>query len=299
MELKYSIFTTLVFLYFLVELIIGIVFKSVALQTDSFHMLSDLFALLIGMTSIKLSKQKRSEDYTYGLIRAETIGSLINSTFLISICFMLILESIQKIVEIDNNDSVVLKGGIDTVLITAGIGMGINVAGALMFGHGVSIEIESHSHSSHSVFLHILGDLLGSIIVIISGITIKFNDNPWVFYLDPIASILISIFISFSSLKLLKKVINILIHAVPVGLNVDSILSQILKIKGVKKVEEFHLWSLTPEIIIATAHLETENKNKNTLLAVKKVLHSNGIHSSSIQLGLETCCENCEFRCCN
>jgi len=295
METKYIIFTTLVFLYFLVELIIGITFKSVALQTDSFHMLSDLFALIIGISSIELSKRKRNDDYTYGLIRAETIGSLINSTFLISICFMLILESIQKIVEMNTQDSVILKGGIDTVLITAGIGLVINVVGAVMFGHS-----HSHSHASRSVFLHILGDLFGSIIVIISGIAIKFSDSSLVFYLDPIASIVITFFITFSSLKLVKKVIHILIHAVPVGLNGESILTDILKIKGVKGVEEFHLWSLTPEIIIATAHINAKsNKNNNsTLLQVKKVLHTNGIHSSSIQLGLETCCENCEFRCC-
>ena len=298
--ISYYFFAILVGLYFIVELTVGLVFQSIALQTDAFHMLSDLFALIISIISLRLSKKQRTDTHTYGWIRAEIIGGLINSVFLLAICFLLFLESIEKMVE--EKDTVVLKKNIDAVLVTAGIGLVINVVGLMAFHNPDRSEGTHRTHNHSAVSLHILGDLLGSVVVIGSGLAIKFGEGNWVFWLDPVASIIIIMFISVSSLKLAKQTTKILLHVIPSNVEQEALLQELKGVEGVLNIHEFHLWSLTSDIIIASSHVKIAGNQEIILLKIKRVLHDYEVHSSSIQIETAECpvCdEECQaLRCC-
>jgi zinc transporter 1 len=355
-EIKYGILIGLVGTFFIVELAVGIYAKSLSLQSDAFHMLSDLIALIIGLTCDILSKEKRRTNYTYGWIRAEIIGGLINSVFLLALSFSILISLIEKTIELSTTEleNPKLMEQIDTVLIVAGLGLAINLIGLVLFHehhhhpHQVPKSIEddnqvdqpridnqiaidisptspnilnyspnpppdppnpppdpsnpqpdppndppndplhsnSINHNHHGVWLHVLGDALGSVVVIISGLMIKYIESPYRFIMDPIASLLIMVAIAWHSWKLLQSTILILIHKNPY--DEDKILTEIKRIDGIEEIHEFHIWSLTSSINIASIHVKLchdcwNSMTDDVIRKINVIFHKNGIHSSTIQ----------------
>jgi len=315
---KYCLLITLVAGYFLTELIVGLYANSITLQTDAFHMLSDLVALCIGTGALLVLKRERHHRYTYGWLRAEIVGGLINSVFLLAVCFMLLIESILKIIELAHNTANDrLENEINLVLWVAVGGFVVNIIGLALFYnehtqlHSHDVGTKVHNHAQYAVLLHIIGDTLGSVLVIASSLLIKYTDGVWKFYVDPVASIVIILFISISSCKLLHSCIKILMHHWQ-GEPVKDIEQEILKINGIVNVHDFHVWSLNGKFSIATLHINLANSTKHKksgtdriLKKVKAVLHNYGIHCSCIQPEwtidcIEPSCEkNCDkLRCC-
>lgn len=144
----------------------------------------------------------------------------------------------------------------------------------------------------HGVFLHVLADALGSVVVIISALLIKFvphdplNKKHWTIYIDPTLSIIIVIIITISTIPLLKETSYILLQTIPRHLEIKRIKSQLLEsIPEINGIHELHVWRLTDAKIIASAHLNRINLSNYMLVAdkVKKFFHSIGIHSVTIQ----------------
>lgn len=334
------IMMVLVGIFFLAELIFGIVGKSLALVSDSFHMLSDGISLIVGFVAIRLAKKKRSSKLSYGWVRAEILGGLMNGVFLLCVAFFIILEAIQRFVEPVDIDKPIM------VLVVGFMGLVVNIIGMIIFsghhhhgpghdhdhGHGHSHSHGSHSHGAHDhhdhhhdeeegggghvheqavaaagasqkkkrhvnlnlagVFLHILGDFLGSIGVMITGtIILLFGSNglikqwPWVVYLDPIVSLILSIIIMSSTLPLVKNCTKILLQSVPDNINFQKIETELKDIDGIVDVHEFHIWQLINSKYIASLHVVVTKKQDFMKLAnkIKKVLHKHGVHSSTIQ----------------
>ena len=126
--------------FFLVEIIVGYATNSMALVADSFHMLSDVISLIIGFFALRYSKRsQRTERNTFGWQRAEVLGALVNSVFLIALCFSILVESLKRLVEPESLKNPVL------VLIVGAVGLAVNVIGLMLFhehGHG-----HGHGHS--------------------------------------------------------------------------------------------------------------------------------------------------------
>jgi zinc transporter 1 len=148
------------------------------------------------------------------------------------------------------------------------------------------------SMNMHGVFLHVLADALGSIVVIISALLIKFvphdptNAKHWTVYIDPTLSVIIIIIITISTIPLFKETSYILLQTIPKHLEIHRIKSQLLEtIPEINGIHELHVWRLTDEKIIASAHLNRKNLSNYMLIAdkVKKFFHSIGIHSVTIQ----------------
>jgi zinc transporter 1 len=238
----------------------------------------------------------------------------------------------------------VLESEINWVLITAGIGLAINLFGLLLFcrgGGGHSHHGHSHSHShinadleqtdpiledserhanynNHAVILHIIGDSLGSVVVIGSSLVIKYVPYSWKFYFDPLGSALIVIVIVISSIKLLKKCISVLLHKIPKSIttNYAEMLDRIRHIAEVSDIHEFHIWPLNNMIIIASIHIKlrtlsnssdnTPARTADTIIGeIKGIFHEYGIHSSTVQPEWEELCSepicrtNCNtYQCC-
>ncbi|KAL8584818.1 hypothetical protein ACOMHN_037523 [Nucella lapillus] len=329
---RFILMLTMTMCYFLVEIIVGYVTNSVALVADSFHMLSDVVALVIGLVSIRIAKWP-SRQNTFGWVRAEILGALVNAVFLVALCFSILTESIKRLFVLESirNPYLLLAVGVG--------GLVINVIGLFLFHshahshfHGnmkhdeenkkeefiigkneensnpegnpmasrgsITIEYEFHASASANakartshqlnmkgVFLHVLGDALGSVVVIISSLTIWLADGQWRFYLDPAMSFMLVILIFASTFPLLKESSLILLQTAPPFVNSDELQMKLSKVEGVIGVHEFHVWQLTGSRVVLSAHILCSNVLHYMKVAaiVKDLFHREGVHSTTIQ----------------
>ena len=132
--------------FMLVELIVGNWTNSMALVADSFHMLSDVIALIIAYISVRMSPRKWQRN-TFGYARAEVVGALINAVFLFALCFSIAVESLKRLLLIETIENPVM------ILIVGGVGLAINLVGMCLFGdvgHG-----HSHDGGGHGKMIKI------------------------------------------------------------------------------------------------------------------------------------------------
>lgn len=148
-----------------------------------------------------------------------------------------------------------------------------------------------HDLNMRGVFLHVMGDALGNIGVIISALVIWLTDYSWRFYVDPGISLLITIIILGSAIPLCKAASRILLQAAPPGLSIDHIKEDIERLPGVIGSHHLHVWQLSDTKIVASIHIQVDTQIKGEgserymrlARQVRKCLHAYGIHSSTIQ----------------
>lgn len=303
--------------FFLVEIIVGYVTNSMALVADSFHMLSDVISLVIAFLSIKMSPKKWSKN-TFGWARAEVLGALVNAVFLVALCFSILVESLKRFYkpEVIDEPELILYVGIAGLL--------VNVVGLCLFREHGHSHSRGHHHSlptveevvlqgleedindnrvgqavgappPHStggqlnirgVYLHILADALGSVVVIISSLVIWLTTWEQRYYVDPALSLVMVCLIMRSTSPLLVDSALILLQTVPTHIQMESLQRKLLQeVEGVLAVHEFHVWQLAGERIIASAHIRCKDLHDYMQVAerVKEFFHNQGIHSTTIQ----------------
>jgi len=139
----------------------------------------------------------------------------------------------------------------------------------------------------HSVFLHVLGDALGSVGVLISGFCIMFMPESWTIrkYIDPTISILISLILLKSSLPVVKQASRILLQAVPDNVNLSEVRAELEEVDGVVNVHDLHCWLLVDSLIIASLHVRVKRDVDfmRLMQSFRKILHRHNIHSWTIQ----------------
>lgn len=296
-------------LFMIVELSIGYLIGSLSLRADGIHMLSDALALIIGFYSLRATKRRSSLTATYGFARFEVVGALVNSVFLIAAAIEISIEALQRFSEpVDVLSE--LGREVDLMLIVGGSGLAINIVGLVIFasagqsshshshahGHGetapVAPEAHGHSHGGgmnmniRGVLLHVAGDALGSIAVIVSACVMKYTTHPFRFYCDPVVSLVIVLLILLGTVPLLRQSANILLQKVPLSVDVSQLRQQLLSVPGVLAVHDFHVWSLDSSRVIATLHVTLDRRISDFRRVqddLKMLLHSAGIHASTIQ----------------
>ncbi|PSN56152.1 hypothetical protein C0J52_03347 [Blattella germanica] len=299
----------LTLLFFLVEIVVGYVTNSMALVADSFHMLSDVAALVVAFLSVKMSPKKWSKN-TFGWARAEVLGALVNAVFLVALFI--------EVEEIHEPRLIVIVGTLGLVVNVVGLFLFHEHGSAHGHSHGgfsrshtrlthlVATDDnendetfrppvppppssvlgsdrkkdgrcqQNHSHNSNNasqmnmrgVFLHVLADALGSVIVIASATVVCLTDWEYRFYIDPALSLLLVLLILRSVWPLLQESALILLQTVPTHIQVDAIQRRLLdKVDGVLAVHECR--NLSEYMKIAEK--------------VKEFFHNEGIHSTTIQ----------------
>ncbi|KAK5131304.1 hypothetical protein LTR08_001143 [Meristemomyces frigidus] len=154
-------------------------------------------------------------------------------------------------------------------------------------GHG-------HSHGDlnmRGIFLHVMGDALGNVGVIVSALVIWLTDYSWRFYFDPAVSLVITIIILGSAVPLVKAASRILLQAVPLGISVDDIRDDIEDLPGIVSAHHLHVWQLSDTKLVASLHVqvafdfkaEGSARYMQLAIAIRQCLHEYGIHSSTIQ----------------
>lgn len=236
--LIFAIVLTLAFA--IVEAIGGWWSNSLALISDAGHMASDAVALAIAAFAAWISTKPPSSKHSYGLGRAEVVGAWISSLMMLGISIAVIIEAVERI-----HEPMHVKGL--PVIVIAFLGMLINILIAWLLARG------ERTLNIRAALLHVMSDILGSIAALIAGAVIYFTG--W-FPIDPILSMLISILIMWSALRLIRESLLILMEGVPGHININEVSDNMLTVKGVKDLHDLHIWTLSSGNIALSAHVD-------------------------------------------
>jgi cobalt-zinc-cadmium efflux system protein len=225
------------------ELIGGFWTNSLALLSDAAHVFMDLFALVLSLAAIHLAKFPASDTRTYGWHRAEILASLINGTTLLLIAFGILSEAWGRLLHPE-----AVKSKEMFIIASIGLIMNLIVAGQL---HG-------HSHDDlnvRSAFLHVIGDAIASVGVIIGGIIMLYTG--W-FVLDAVISIVIVVIIGWGAIRILREAGHILLEGVPANININELVDKMRAVTGINDIHHLHVWSICSHITALSAHIDVE-----------------------------------------
>ncbi len=257
----------------------GIYSGSLSLISDALHNFSDGLAIIISYYAIKISGRQNDIKRTFGYRRASIMAALLNSSVLIGISVFLFKEAYGKFVNPQT-----INGSM--IIWVALIGLVANALGVVLLEKG------SHDDMNiKSTYLHLLSDVLSSVGVVIGGILILFFKIYWV---DPLLTVLISIYILKESLGILKEAINILMQGTPENIDINKVVEDLKKIEGVEDVHHIHVWSLDEHNINFEGHVNVRDmlvsETKSIAERFEHILNEHhGINHSTLQF---------EYKCC-
>lgn len=250
--LKVAFTVTLAF--FFVELAGGLMFNSLALVSDAWHMLNDVFALLFALLASWVAGRPFDDRKTFGYYRSEVVAAFLNGIFLCVVVVFIFYEAFLRLM---------------SPVHVEGFGM-LVVAFLGLLANGVSAYVlhrsEGGSLNVRGAFLHVVADFIGSIGAISAALIIYFTG--W-FLADSIISIAIGFLILYSSGKLIVDSLNVLLEGVPPHINLKAVEEKILGESGVEGVHDLHVWCVTPDkMCILSAHVVVgEGVDQRSLLS--------------------------------
>ena len=244
----------------IMQLVGGILANSLGLLSDAAHNFSDVVALGLSLWAVRLGRRPATPTRTFAYKRAEILVALFNSTVLVAISVYIIIEAVRRMLHPTPVEGLF-------VMAFAGVGLIINGVSALL--------LRSHLESLNlrAAFLHLLGDAVTSLAVIVSGaIVYVWGWN----YADPIVSILVSLWIGRAAFSIVRSTVAVLMEGTPEGLELIDVVEAVLKVPGVVGVHDLHIWSISSTDLALSAHLEladaTLSETGELLVAVKAML---------------------------
>jgi cobalt-zinc-cadmium efflux system protein len=222
----------------------GLLSNSLSLLSDALHNLSDTVSIFIAWLAERAGRKPSSIRKTFGFRRIEILAALVNASALVAVCIYLVIEAWERLSNPQEVHGLVM-------MLTALAGLAGNLAGVLLLrkDSGRNINIRA-------AYLHLLGDTFSSVAVVAGGVMIYFFRIYWI---DPVLTILISLYILKETYALLKQVVNILMQAVPAGLRLEEVEKAILCIDGVANVHHVHAWNLTDQEVHFECHIDLKN----------------------------------------
>uniref|UniRef100_A0A8C2KZR2 Proton-coupled zinc antiporter SLC30A8 n=1 Tax=Cyprinus carpio TaxID=7962 RepID=A0A8C2KZR2_CYPCA len=279
---------SVVCLVFMVGEILGGYFAgSLAVLTDAAHLLVDLTSFIISLCSLWLSSRPATRTLNYGWHRAEILGALLSVFTIWLVTGVLVYLAVDRLIQ----DDFTIEGTV--MLITSGCAVLANIIMAFTLhqsGHGHSHGGLSggHSHTNASVraaFVHVIGDLLQSVSVLVSALIIFFK--PEYKIADPICTFLFSLFVLGTTVTIMRDIIIVLMEGTPAGVNYNEVREQLLRVKGVKAVHNLHIWALTMNQAVLSAHVaidDTVEPQEVLREMTQTCFTSYNFHSVTIQL---------------
>ena len=260
-------------LFLIVEVIGGFLTNSLALLSDAGHMLSDASALLLSLIAIHIAARPPTAKRTFGLQRFEILAALINGVTLVVISLIIFWEAYQRLF-----DPPQVASG--KMIIIATIGLLANIAAAFVLMRGDYKD----NVNVRSAFLHVLGDLLGSVGAIIGGILMW--SFGW-YIADPLISVIVAVLILLSAWRITKDSVNILLESTPSRIDSTAVESKLNQLAGVTKVHDLHIWTVTSGFDSLTCHLIVEDGLPSYPIlneALELLQHEFGISHATIQI---------------
>jgi len=313
----------------------GYLSGSLAIMSDAAHMFSDFASFLVSLFAIHLGSKKSTRRFTYGLYRAEVLGALITVMIIWFVTGVLLFLACHRLTkgdfEVEPNPMIVVASCAVIFNILLGLLLrGVPHSHAHSHGgggtghHNLVEEFEddannedtfvavsniknkekSHDHINlRAATIHVLGDLIQSIGVLISSVIIKIN--PEYKMADPVCTLLFSVIVFATTVTIIRDTFLILLESKPTGQNYDAIYNDLFNMDYVVKVHDLHIWSLTTDKIILSVHLAVESSVKTELIlqnAIKMLRIKHKISQTTIQVeqykaSMMNDCEQCQFLC--
>uniref|UniRef100_A0A8C3K2D9 Proton-coupled zinc antiporter SLC30A8 n=1 Tax=Calidris pygmaea TaxID=425635 RepID=A0A8C3K2D9_9CHAR len=258
---------------------------SLAVITDAAHILVDLTSFLISLFSLWLASKPPTKQLTFGWHRAEILGALMSMIIVWMVTGVLTYLASMRLLHPDYDiDATVM-------LITSACAVLANILLSLILhqtGHGHSHGARAGEHvnaSLRAAFVHAIGDLFQSISVLISALIIFFK--PEYKIADPICTFVFSIFVLATTITILRDILIVLMEGTSKGLAYDAVKARILAVEKVESVHNLHLWSLTMNQTILSAHVATADTadNQKILRDITQALFEHySFHSVTIQI---------------
>lgn len=232
--------------FLVVEVIGAYLSNSLALLADAAHMLTDVAALGLALFAMWLARRPTRQERTFGYLRAEILAALVNAVTLIVMAIYIFWEAWQRLQEPPE-----VKSG--TLLVVAVAGLCANIAAAWVLSRGGGHQ---ENLNTRGAFLHVIGDLLGSVATIIAALVIAFTG--W-YAADPILSAVIGALVVFGAWSLLRESVDVLLEAAPRGMDLTAVRQAMVGLPCVAGVHDLHVWTVTSGFTALSAHIETND----------------------------------------
>ena len=272
-------------MFLVAEIIGGLLTNSLALLSDAAHMATDVIALTISLTAVRLARRPPDAKRTYGYARMEAIGALVNGGLLFLVAGYILWEAVRRFSE---PPSVASTG----MLVIAVLGLVINLISMrlLKAGSGESLNVKG-------AYLEVWADMLGSAGVIVAALIIKFTG----FYIaDPIIAVLIGLWVLPRTWILLREAGNVLMEGAPRGIDTEQVRAALLAAPGVAALHDLHLWALSSTRSALAAHVvagEDASDGDALRVQLEQLLEVRfEIHHVTLQIEATPCGPGCETR---
>ena len=276
-RLALSIGVTLTFV--IAEAVTGYFSHSLALVSDAGHNFADALALFFAWYGVWIARRPSTQRHTFGYHRVGILAALINAVSLVVIALLIFREAAGRF----GNPQTVHSG---PMIIVAVIAIVMNVAISLWLRGDAK-----HDLNVRSAYMHMVGDAISALGVVIAGIVIAFTG---ISLADSIISILIGILILWSSWGILQESVSVLLESIPKGMNMDEVEQTIVGVPGVLAVHDLHVWTIGSGIIACSCHItvgeQSISSGQDVLRGVNRELETRfGILHSTIQVEVEGC----------
>jgi cobalt-zinc-cadmium efflux system protein len=225
-----------------VQVVGAILSGSLALLADAAHMFTDAAALVVALVATSIAARPADDRRTFGYQRAEVLGALANGVILIVLCVWVGFEAVQRLLAPAEAE---VQGGL--MLVVATVGMVANAVSMWLLQRA-----QKRSINVRGAYLEVLGDLIGSVAVIVAAIVIV---TTGFLQADAIASLIIAVLIVPRAIGLLREVVVVLTESAPVGVHVAEIRDHLRRADGVVDVHDVHVWQLTRGAPVFSAHV--------------------------------------------
>ncbi|MGQ9766118.1 MAG: cation diffusion facilitator family transporter [Anaerolineae bacterium] len=282
MEQRFIWAISLTGLIFLAEMVGGLFTGSLALLSDAAHVFLDVMALGLSYGALRLAARPADVHHTYGFHRFQVLAALVNGATLLVVAFGIFREAVERLREPVS----VLAG---PMLAVAVVGLAVNLA--------VAFVLRDHDHQDlnvRSAFLHVVGDALSSLGVILAGLVILLTG--WTLA-DPLASMFIGFIILSGAGRILRETVHILAEGVPRGVSVPAVAAAMRDVPAVSDVHDLHVWTVSPGYVALSAHVVLDDRSLGEAQQVQDSLRETlarrfGIRHTTIQMECAACCQD-------
>jgi cobalt-zinc-cadmium efflux system protein len=233
--------------FVLFELAVGWLANSLALISDAGHNLTDAAALVLSAWAFALASRPPDRDRSFGFHRAGVLAALVNAATLALLALYIFHEGYQRLMHPEPVQSL-------PMIVVAAVALALNTAIAWWLHAAGQQDV-----NIKSAFVHLVGDALASVGVIVAGLAVWWTGSPvW----DPLVSVLIGLFIVWSSWGIIKETIDILMESTPSRVRVDELVRDVEAVPGVRDIHDLHVWALGSSVHALSAHLVVEDTDR-------------------------------------
>lgn len=276
-RLRLALIFTAAFL--VAEVVGGLITNSLALLADAGHMLTDVGALALSLFVAWFSRQPSSPAKTYGYLRWEVLAALINGAALLAISVAILWEAVTRLRAPEP--------------VASGLMLTIALGGLLVNAASAWVLHPAHSHSlnARAAYLHVIGDLLGSLGTVVAAIVLR--TTGWLLA-DPIASVVVTLLVVRSAWRLVRESVDVLLEATPAHISLGAVRSQLEAIPGIEGVHDLHVWTVSSGLVAMSAHavVQDPEQHQSVLERAIQTMQRFGIAHVTMQIERQAICND-------